>query len=661
MGKWTAVNNARQSVDLTVDPFTGTPPKGMVPSSIPSIYTTPEVIQPDDCDNYPDSIFCGGNPISRSPLDLEIEINADKCGVSVRAKPTIAHFKFPSHGVAYVKPECRNEPPPYTPPPPFHGIEDHQSMGGFDRSISDSEFVYAGICMSEASNFRASCGIGKPSVTAWQATLVTPLRLSYGYGETYLDNNGDSIPLSAWGEVNVQQVDPNIASLCGEGGSGEPYIPGIPFSVRVNINPTQDGDTYIYKINSEGYVYKVSKVSGNDIDTFPEYSTPPHYDVKIRSYIFTRNELQIAYGRWGDIQRYYAKYYERVIEINQGSEYMFDLLCYDVLRPDELPPPNYPFYRDTFKPNRKGCDCMGCCASSPYEQTKEKEQDRKRDECCEEMKKLLKEIKNILGTGKAKIEFYDVDPNKVEAQKKTVTTTNLTAAFEQLSKLHTITQKAIGVDDMPIQYPDSIVEPVNENILQQTWDFITPDKVRKITSLAQMIDWQNDQQSATIGKLQRKITQEVEDNRVQSDGTVKKGSKQVSVVLPDLATALEEIYKMNIQIIKALGMNTDIGIKGLQEGVNSSVMTAESLQRIKSIQEFFSFPTDQKSTELPIQITIPEKGKEKDVEKDLLKYLQTSKQQIVWDDFDGSQSMYEMMTELLVAASIIRATFYGTT
>jgi len=347
--------------------------------------------------------------------------------------------------------------------------------------------------------------------------------------------------------------------------------------------------------------------------------------------------------------------------VSQGitDPYMYVIQCFDVLRPDEPPPPNYRKYRDTFN-TKKGCDCMGCCASSPQQQQQEKEKDRERDECCNEIKKLLKELKTILGTGKPKIQYYDVDPNKVEAQKKTVTPKDLTLAIEELSKLHAITQKAIGVDDMPIQYPDSIVEPINDNVLGQVWDFLTPDKTRRITSLAQMLDWMSDQQSATIGKLQRKITQQVENNTVASDGTVKKSSKEVSVVLPDLATALEEIYKMNIQIIKALGLNTDIGLKGLQEGVHSSVMSAEAIQRIKSIQEFLSFPTEQKSVELPIQITVPEKGKEKDVEKDLIKYLQPSKTHIVWDDFDGSQSMYEMMIDLLNAAAIIRAVFYGT-
>jgi hypothetical protein len=123
-------------------------PKGRIPIGSSGWYKTPDVIDPQDCTNYPDSPLCGGNPFSRAPVDLDVNVNIHQCGFDIDVQGTLGFVKLPVHGISYRLPgECRNQPPPPPPPtqsgdipPPGNG-----KAKGFDRNIGNNTLVFAGV------------------------------------------------------------------------------------------------------------------------------------------------------------------------------------------------------------------------------------------------------------------------------------------------------------------------------------------------------------------------------------------------------------------------------------------------------------------------------------------------------------------------------------
>lgn len=98
---------------------------GLVPLNDSGFYVTPEEpADPTDCDRYPDSPWCGGNPFSIKPIDLGLEIVIDDCNVGIRANPVLAFIKLPLSTIVYRKPECRN---PLPEPKPDYSGDDFSS------------------------------------------------------------------------------------------------------------------------------------------------------------------------------------------------------------------------------------------------------------------------------------------------------------------------------------------------------------------------------------------------------------------------------------------------------------------------------------------------------------------------------------------------------
>lgn len=84
------------------------PPSGLVPVGDTGLYATPtEPADPEDCERYPDSIFCGGIPLSLKPIDLGVSIVVDECNIGIQAEPVIGFIKLPPVAIVYRKPECR--------------------------------------------------------------------------------------------------------------------------------------------------------------------------------------------------------------------------------------------------------------------------------------------------------------------------------------------------------------------------------------------------------------------------------------------------------------------------------------------------------------------------------------------------------------------------
>lgn len=87
-----------------------------IPIGDKGLYVTPsEPADPTDCSRYPDSPFCGGIPLTTTPIGLDPEIINDGCNIGVRLNPAIAFIRLPPVALVYRKPECRLKPKPLTP------------------------------------------------------------------------------------------------------------------------------------------------------------------------------------------------------------------------------------------------------------------------------------------------------------------------------------------------------------------------------------------------------------------------------------------------------------------------------------------------------------------------------------------------------------------
>lgn len=85
---------------------------GLVPVGDTGLYRTPdEPADPTDCARYPDSPFCGGIPLTLTPIGLDPEIIDDGCNIGIRLNPAIAFIRLPPVAIVYRRPECRTPPP----------------------------------------------------------------------------------------------------------------------------------------------------------------------------------------------------------------------------------------------------------------------------------------------------------------------------------------------------------------------------------------------------------------------------------------------------------------------------------------------------------------------------------------------------------------------
>lgn len=101
----------------------GEPPDGQIPLNDWGIYTSPnlqsdEPVSPFDCEQYPESPYCGGNPWTTTPVGLEPEWGFDECGAWVQLNPVLGFTKLPPVSVGWRRPgKCREEEKPDPPEP----------------------------------------------------------------------------------------------------------------------------------------------------------------------------------------------------------------------------------------------------------------------------------------------------------------------------------------------------------------------------------------------------------------------------------------------------------------------------------------------------------------------------------------------------------------
>lgn len=103
------LKDIKDFVDEYID-FSDEPVPGLIPIGDTGLFRTPdEPADPQDCDRYPDSPFCGGNPFTKTPIGLEPQIIISDCDIGVRLNPILGFIKLPPVNLVYRKPECRSK------------------------------------------------------------------------------------------------------------------------------------------------------------------------------------------------------------------------------------------------------------------------------------------------------------------------------------------------------------------------------------------------------------------------------------------------------------------------------------------------------------------------------------------------------------------------
>ncbi|MBW4644763.1 MAG: hypothetical protein KME23_17670 [Goleter apudmare HA4340-LM2] len=90
--------------------------EGLVPVFNSPFYVTPNTpADPTDCDRYPNSPYCGENPLSLKFAAIEPSIVFDSCNLGIQLNLTLGFIKLPPVQIVYRNPNCIptvEEPPP---------------------------------------------------------------------------------------------------------------------------------------------------------------------------------------------------------------------------------------------------------------------------------------------------------------------------------------------------------------------------------------------------------------------------------------------------------------------------------------------------------------------------------------------------------------------
>lgn len=615
------------------------PPKGLEPHGDSGWYHSPDVVDPRDCQFYPDSPWCGGNPVDLS-VGIQAEINVDKCGITFDISGQVG-IKFPHRVETYRSPgKCRREYEAAPPPPTVtdYGLEAKQASYGFNRSISDDEEVIAGITESYLIHNEYSCGT-TPDVRffLWGGYFGIGLNLEYGIG-TYKDINNDIWAIEAKMQVARQIVEGNPDVVCGRA-EGEQQIFTYDGNSDVYFNSVET-NTEIWTINNNNQIYQKRTVAGNLDENHPDRAVPPYYSFKVKTYY---GFAWVVKGKWGDIKRYFSGLPERVITAEEKPFIIGIETCFDVLRPNQ--PNSYAKNPPAPPPDPRNC-CMQCCSSSSPQQ-------QNNDDLLKKIYALLQQVDKNLGHAPIRVSIFDQNENAQEAQSTTLSLGSVAETLPKIVERIEKVSKIIGIDALPLTVPETISDPINDNILGAIWDWLTPDATRKINNLFEWNVWMLEQFSAVMGHWQQEIT--VEDTDVLKPGDqgvpADGGGTKKKIVLTDIATTLKEQTMLQLQLYKTLGLTLDVCLKTLTEGSSNAQQIAAIKAEINEIIDFLDYPTDDGYVDCPVQITVPGVDVSQEEQNDLGKFLKPTHSKVKYQNWNGKDSLRDRFMHLATLLS----------
>lgn len=605
------------------------PPSGLSPIGNGWYATPDKPADPRDCERYPDSPWCGGQPFTRTPVGLEVEPTINECGVSLTINPVLGFTKLPPVSIAWIAPKCREEyekpkhPPPEEVPPE---LEEPPIPLALPRDINDNAIVLIGITISGSSylNWLHSTAPNNPYLSFSSAT--------------------------ASGEVTypgIYQVrDFNLPNALATS------VAGMDVSVSGSSFDSTKGDTAPVKGS-----YTVGKLLRRDE---PKVNNRDYVAIGIGEFASSTVGV-LLYGKYGDIKKDWQGrrgyttgfppvvgqdgiinsdpkkagyiYYTRVLKTVYQIAYLKILSGANPYAPPA----------DDWKP--KECCDMGCCTNGYQSQ-------RKNDQDNAEILALLRRIDRKLGKFPVKVNLFDTDDSKRGAQSKVENIDSVSEGLQMGVHRTERNAKAIGIDELPIYVPSSIVEDESNGLLGDIGDIKNKVFKQRIDSVMEFNAWKAKNDYEIFGKWQEVI--EIED----SDPT-QKGYQPKRVVLPNMARTFREIVLLSSTQIKVLGMILDIQLKQYIDLANTKISAATCEAILKDVQDFLDYPTEEKVLSVPLGINVPADNDSPDDKEDINRFLQPSTAKTKFDDWTGEGSLNDALLQLLKAAQMIVAQYYN--
>lgn len=623
------------------------PPDYLVPRGH-GIYTIPTdrnspALDPQNCDGALGDIspWCGGNPFDNKAVGYDPELAFDNCNIWFKADPTVAFVKGTPFIIAYRFPgKCREEPPPPPPPPPGQSSRRLNKPG----NIPADKLLYAFVSVSDSTSgtkkrYNSNTkkfedyvyfGIADCRWSDYLCPGITHLEKRYfGSGST------DFI----WYDSPIQGT--LITSGANEIGS----IPKQTFLVNWNENA---GSYQRYAYTEDG----TTVYSDSGVNTTKRYYNQGLTVSGILE-VITLNGNYIYKGRWGLIDTVL----ERIVSepsttVDEGEtsnsiysvDFVVDLFCSTPRDRSKLPPP----------PNDGKPCCMACCNPTPNN-----------DALLKEVLAQIKKANKAIGSDKFPVQatIFDENEDKEGAQNKVIKLTDIASSITKIIDRNEKLSKIIGIDTFPLELPESIiVHPESDNIFTKALNFLNPFKNVKIHSVMDLLVWKIKQDSAVLGQWGQTIkVTSTEKKKVTVDGKEieKEVEKTDEVVLPNIAQTLKETILLQSQLLKNNGLVLDCVIKLMIDVAQGKAISAESLKRVEDIQQYLDYPTNERTVDVPIQITFPNPSHPQDVQNDLYKLLKEGKITITFDDWTGEHSQDEKFLDLLQAAKVIQGVYFN--
>jgi hypothetical protein len=284
---------------------------------------------------------------------------------------------------------------------------------------------------------------------------------------------------------------------------------------------------------------------------------------------------------------------------------------------------------------------MVCC----FSQTPQQKTD---DSCCKEVLAVVKRIEKNLGVYPGKVTIFDTNESAKGAQSKVIEFSTVSQAFTRTIERVEKISKIIGIDDLPLTVPKSIVDPVDHSLIDLAIDFFTGD-TEKINNLFEYHVWFLKQFSAVTGKFMIEIqvpdTDVLQEGNqgIDDDGNPKTPPKN-KIVIPDMATALREIIMMQVALYKTLGLNLDTSLLTLSQSALCMKEIGRVGAEVDEIVDFLDYPSDDAVRDVPVFVSVPEKNLTAEEQNDLVRYLKTSQIKVKYQKWDGRESLRDLLT-----------------
>lgn len=439
------------------------PPDGLIPRG-DGFYTTPEVIDPTDCDNWESSPWCGGNPFSNpltNPASVDVKWGINECGAFVQATGTLLGVEGPTHTVAWLRPECRpkyeqRQAPPFDPPKPGRKLSPAKMPKGLDPD------QIVAVLIGQKNYTHSSAQQRSRNATTGQITDLTGIGIAEGF-------------FAGIGHEGL--VYPGTNSYRHNGVNSKAFV-----EVRLKTSYSLKVDAlHNYLVgNSTGGATDVNTTAISDVMWVSAWkpSAEPMID---GAWAFTAGGL--FYGRWGDLFAAFDGYYY-FQETGPGFDENQRSGTYVITRSSQeatvellwMSPALDTSYKHPPPPDDNRKCCMECCSNSQQNENndllrqilREVKKANKRigsddfptnipetlntqyaDDGTDKKEPSVKPVQSlrelierhiiitdgIMGEWEIPIKITDVDPEKEGDQSKTIVLKNMSEAISDLYAL----------------------------------------------------------------------------------------------------------------------------------------------------------------------------------------------------------------------------------